>query len=497
VKTPLALVALVAALVVPAARGDTTIGVNDDVGKYADGSSLVFERMALLGLTENVMTVRWDASQPDTIPERELLEHAIPVAQRHGVEIVLDVYPLKALALATDPTAPAAFARFVQEVALAFPTVRQFIVMNECNQPRFLQPQFSGAVVVSAAACGLALALSYDALKALDPGITVWGVGLSPRGNDNPTARDNVSTSPVRFLAALGRWYRASGRTKPLMDGLAFHPYPNSNRDPYELGYRWPKVGAANLDRLYQAFWDAFHGTAQPTFYETGSRSPGPFARISLNEVGIQVSTEGSAAYRGTENVPVVQPADQAAWYARLIATAACDPRVVSLTLFHLVDEADRAGFQSGLFALDGSRRYAADVVRFASRSCAGATHAWRHSEAVAGAAAAFRGLAVEAAVDEDARYTLAVFAVRPGGASKRSIARALASRTTAARPVAAVSGSLTAYRLARLRPPSVPLRTGCYQIGLVLSAQLDPARTTAFAGRVVPVGRRCRGAAR
>lgn len=492
-KTPLVLAALAAAaLLAPAAHGDTTLGINDDAGKYADGAPVVFEQMASLGLTENVMTVRWDASRPDAIPERELLEHAIPVARRHGVEIVLDVYPLRARALAADPAAPTAFARFVQELALAFPGVRQFIVMNECNQPRFLQPQFAGSTVVSAATCGLALALAYDALKAVDPAITVWGVGLSPRGNDNPGARDNVSTSPVRFLAALGRWYRASGRTRPLMDGLAFHPYPNSNRDPYELGYPWPKVGAANLDRLYQAFWDAFHGTSQPTFYETGGRTEGPFARLSLNEIGIQVSTEGSAAYRGAENVPVVQPADQAAWYGQLIAAAACDPRVASLNLFHLVDEPDRAGFQSGLFALDGSRRYAADVVRFASRSCAGATHAWRHSEAVAGAATAFRGLTAEATAAEDARYTLAVFSVGPDGAGAKTIARALASRSTAARRVAAVSGRLVAYHASRLSAPAIPLRAGCYEVGLALSAQLNPSRTTTFAGPVVRVGTGC-----
>jgi hypothetical protein len=309
-KTLLALSSVLAALALcPVAGADTTLGINDDVGKYGDGSPLVFERMASLGLTENVMTVLWDPAAPDTIAEQGLLEHSIPVAQRHGVDVVLDVYPAKARALATDPTAPGRFARFVQKLALAFPTVKQFIVMNECNQPRFLQPQFAGTTVVSAAACGQALALAYDALKAVDPAITVWGVGLSPRGNDNPRARDNVSTSPVRFLAALGRWYATSGRTLPLMDGLAFHPYPNSNRDPYALGYPWPKVGAVNLDRLYQAFWDAFHGTPQPTFSESGGRSAGPFARLSLNEVGIQVSTEGSADYQGVENVPAVQPA--------------------------------------------------------------------------------------------------------------------------------------------------------------------------------------------
>ena len=79
------------------------------------------------------------------------------------------------------------------------------------------------------------------------------GIGLSPRGNDRPFARSNVSTSPVRFLAALGAWYRASGRTRPLMDGLSFHPYPNRATDPFSRGYAWPNAGVVNLDRVKQA----------------------------------------------------------------------------------------------------------------------------------------------------------------------------------------------------------------------------------------------------
>ncbi len=42
--------------------------------------------------------------------------------------------------------------------------------MNECNQPLFLNPQWTSAGAnQSAEICGRALAASYDALKALDP----------------------------------------------------------------------------------------------------------------------------------------------------------------------------------------------------------------------------------------------------------------------------------------------------------------------------------------
>ena len=50
---------------------------------------------------------------------------------------------------------------------------------------------------------------------------------------------------------------------------------------------QWPKIGCVNFDRFKQAWWDAFHGTAQPLFRETG-QSGGPFVRIYVDEVGYQ-----------------------------------------------------------------------------------------------------------------------------------------------------------------------------------------------------------------
>ncbi len=478
----------------PAALGGTRIGVNDDAGKYGDGAPLFFETMASLGLSENVMTVLWDPAHPDVIADRGFLEHSLPVAHANDVEVVFDVYPAKARALADDPAAPAAFAAFVSKLAQTFPAVRRYIVMNECNQPRFLQPQFAGTHVVSAAICGQALAAAYDALKAVDPEIQVWGIGLSPRGNDNPSAPSNVSTSPVRFLAALGRWYRSSGRALPLMDGFAFHPYPNSNTDPFERGYAWPKIGAVNLDRLYQAFWDAFHDSPQPTFAESGDDPETPSIPLSLNEVGVQVDTAGIPGYTGNENIAAIDPVSQALWYADLIALAACDPHVESLTFFHLVDEPDRIGFQSGLFGLGYDRRPAADVVQSASRTCTGQERTWWHTDEVVGVRASFRGgrtLSYEASATEDARYTVGVFAVRKRAASVDEITPLLASPTAGPQAMSS-SGRLTAYRPVRVTLPAGALPEGCYQVGILLRAEVSSERTSALVSRPLSVGAAC-----
>ncbi len=258
--------------------------------------------MVALGLKQNVMTTRYQPSNPTAIQDKSFLDKAIPIAQHAGIKVTLAVYPYPPRELESGLATPAAFAAWLTLVAQSFPSVKQFVVMNEPNQPAFMRPQFNGAGLnASAATAGAFLAAGYDALKAVDPTIQVVGVGLSPRGNDRPSAPNNISTSPVRFLAALGKWYRTSGRTLPLMDGFSFHPYPNQATDPLGRGYPWPNAGFANLDRIKQGLWDAFQGTAQTT--------PVNGLRLYLDEVGWQVDTAALPGYTGVENVTVTNDA--------------------------------------------------------------------------------------------------------------------------------------------------------------------------------------------
>ena len=176
--------------------------------------------------------------------------------------------PQPRAALRGPATARRASAAGRATVAKRYPQVRRFIIGNEPNQPRFWRPQFVHFKPVAGAAYERLLAACYDTLKAVDPTLQVIGFGLSPRGNDKPHAKSNVSTSPMRFLAQAAAAYRASGRRTPLMDALAVHPYPNPNAaaDPPTVGYPSPfNYGVPNIDRVEQAVWDGFHGTAQPT----------------------------------------------------------------------------------------------------------------------------------------------------------------------------------------------------------------------------------------
>ncbi len=413
--------ALAAASVVLAAE----FGVNDDGAKHAaDGGESFYAAMAGVGLEQSVVSIRWQPSDPGTILDQEHLDRIVPIAARHGIRIVLALYPYPPREIETGAATPQAFAGWAVTVAARYPQVRQFIIGNEPNQPAFWRPQFgAGGRNVSAAAFGTFLAAAYDALKARDATLTVVGVGLSPRGNDKPKAASNISTSPVRFLAALGAWYRASGRERPLMDGFSFHPYPNRATDSLDLGYVWPAAGFANLDRIKQALWDAFHGSPQPT--------TGEGMKLYLDEVGWQVSTSRSTAYVDAENVPVTDEPTQARIYGQIVRRARCDPDVAEVNVFGLYDDRDRRGFQAALYRVDGTPRPAVEAVRSAMQDTAPCPVSipWRPAIRVVGARAPVvvadpLQLVVTPQVGEGVLVKMCAY--------PRSVSRAIASRLPA-----------------------------------------------------------------
>jgi hypothetical protein len=509
VKKPATLIALLGlALVLSgAARADVQFGVAEDAGKYADdGGASFFAMLADLGMTENRIAVFWNPAEPTTIQEKAFLDRSMPQAALRGTRILFSVQPAHPGDVTSTPNGPQLFADYAALLARTYPQVKDFIVGNEPNQPRFWQPQFVGGKPASAAAYERTLAVTYDALKAVDPTIRVIGLGLSPRGNDNPKASSNMSTSPVRFIRDLGAAYRASGRTEPIMDQLAFHPYPNpsSANDPLTKGYQWPNAGVPNLDRIKQAFWDAFKGTAQPTFAETGAGSRfstalAPPLTFVLDETGWQTSipTSDRTAYTGFENSKTVSEATQAEIYGDLIRLVACDPGVAALNFFHLVDEVALAGFQSGLVRADGSKRASYEAVKEAiaesGGECDGREASWRHTTSVAGAEADFSvgvktrfGFSVTA--DEGATFRAAILRARgkrgPSENDRSAIAAALSPGGTSAGVVSRAAGGVKAYWQNDVAFATRTLRPGRYVYAVRLAAETNPARTVVLVGK-------------
>jgi hypothetical protein len=458
------------ALALAGSASSTTFGVADDAGKYADdGGASFFNTLTDLGMTENRIAVFWDPANPTTIVDQAFLDRAIPQAMRRGLDVMFAIYPLKARALVDTPNGVQLFAQYAARVVQRYPSVRKIICLNEGNQPRFHQPQFDEAGHgISGYVQEQAMAACYDAVKAVDPGIDVIAFGLSPRGNDDFDAVSNISHSPIRFLEEVGDAYRASGRTKPIADDVSIHCYPNLNTDAPSVGYQWPKVGCVNLDRFKQAWWDAFHGTAQPLFGEAGQSGPGPFVRIFVDEVGYQtrIAPEKAGLYTGAENVPTIDEAMQASYYSQLIAMMACDPNVALLNFFHAVDETSLPAWQSGMVLADGTHRASYAAVRqaiVANQQCKGTLHEWRHSERVVGASALFKTLPRSFLVRADEGFSYEVKITRP----------TQTRRLTGATGVGEAAHDLL-FKLPKLRH-------GSYRVTVTLRAETNPDRVTSF----------------
>jgi hypothetical protein len=491
------------------AHGAVRFGVTEDAGKYADdGGATFFPMLTDLGMTQNRITVFWDPAHPAEIQEKAFLDRSLPVAAANHIQIVFSVQPLHPTDVTSTPGGALAFASYAALLARTYPQVKQFVIGNEPNQPRFWRPQFSpSGRPVAAAAYEQLLALSYDALKAVDPTIDVIGLGLSPRGNDDPHARSNVSTSPVRFIHDLGVAYRASGRPRPIMDELAFHPYPNpsSGNDPLLKGYQWPNAGVPNFARIKQAVWDAFAGTPQPTFAESDGFFAAPPAAppltLFLDETGWQaaIPPDEQGAYTGRENSKTVSEAVQARIYRDLVRFVECDPSVTALDLFHLVDESDLDRFQSGLVRADGTRRPSYYAVRSAIADtgglCSGLEVSWRHVTGVAGAAAQFgvrRRFGFGVSAKEAAGFRAGIFRVagrRLSESDRGAMAAALAGSGPSPGLVSRAAGVVRAYWPSQVVFPARSLAPGWYVYAVRLAASMNPSRTALLVGSPFRVG--------
>ncbi len=360
----LMIVAAVAATVALGARHPAAAapalnwGVADDASKYADDGGNWFDGLLKgANMTENRWVLAWDANNPTTIAELPFLQRALPVSQANGVHVVLALYAGKNGSSVPDASNhdPTAFCNWVKLVAQTVKPygVRDFIIWNEPSSTLYWSPQKDASGNdVAAPAYEALLAQCYDALHSLDGGgwtANVIGLGLSAK------AATSSSNQPLAFLRDVGAAYKASGRTTPIMDQLALHPYPLPSGSPSpDKGYaNTPDAyGPPDLDRVKQAVYDAFNGTGQPTTLNG--------LTFRLDEFGWQTQESG-APYTGTENAgppgsaPAVSEATQTLYLQQAAQMFACDATVTDVELFLLVDESDLGGWQSGLLTAGGA----------------------------------------------------------------------------------------------------------------------------------------------
>jgi hypothetical protein len=346
---------VLAALAAPAlarAGGPTmTIGGVDDAFKAPTipAAKAKLDLAKLAGLRAVRLTVTWERGrvQPEDV-ELDALRNVVAAAQLDAVDVYLSITFGSRNTPLTDEHRDQ-FAQFCQTLSNDLPSVRYFTIGNEPNLNRFWLPQFGpDGEDVAAPAYGQLLAAAYDALKGANAANVVIGGAVSPRGGDKPnTGRD--THSPTTFIPDLGDAYRASGRTKPIMDWFAIHPYEdNSSVPPTTKHANTTTVAIADYDKLVALLGRAFDGTAQP-----GSTIP-----IVYNEFGVEalVPPDKAGLYDGTEPATTkpVTEAVQGAYYRQAIQLAFCQPTVRGIFIFHVFDEPGLAQWQSGVYYADG-----------------------------------------------------------------------------------------------------------------------------------------------
>ena len=294
------LLPLVAALVARSRRalaGGPTMqfGAAEDVVRAPDlpSAKAKMTMLRLAGFSSVRVTSQWQGTEAAPSAGRD---RDPPQRRRRGpalgVRVYLAVYPTGSRVTPLTPEARELFAAYVTALKQQLPSVKDVIVGNEPNLNRFWLPQFNPDGTDAAAPAYLALlARSYDAVKAVDPATRVWGGALAPRGIDRPgTGRD--THSPVAFLKDMGVAYRASGRTLPVMDGLAFHPYADtSGQSPDTPHPNSTTIGLADYDRLIRTLGDRLRRHA---------RRPARPCPILYDEFGVESQIPAGQGARRT-----------------------------------------------------------------------------------------------------------------------------------------------------------------------------------------------------
>jgi hypothetical protein len=333
------------------------VGAVEDAAKNGDpGAAMSLAKRAGFGAI--ALSAVWQP--PETAPtdtELSQLRGAVRAAVADDIRPVVAVYSFSGVTPLT-PDARSQFASYAASIARSLPAVRDIVVGNEPNLNLFWMPQYADDGTDAAAAGYLPLlAQTYDAIKAVDSKIDVIGGALAARGSDNPQG-SRPTHSPTQFIKDLGAAYRASGRTKPIFDAFALHPYPEDSSIPPTFAHpRTTSIGLADYGKLTAVLKEAF-GSVPPIVY---------------GEYGIEttIPSDEQQAYTGTEppTTKPVDPATQERYYVQAIDMAVCQPKVTMLLFFHVSDEPRLEGLQSGVFYADGHPKPSLEGVAQAAQA--------------------------------------------------------------------------------------------------------------------------------
>jgi hypothetical protein len=364
------LVALLAATLQAApARADSNlfVGIGEDnlMGRPAETVAIARD----LGIKAFRLSLMWEPGRTE-LDERARagLDNAVVAAA--GSRIVLAVYGERGVP-PLPPVGHLEYCSYIRNVLERYPQINDVVIWNEPNLTYYWRPQFDedGTSVAPAAYQNL-LAHCWDVLHSFRPEVNLIGPVVSLWGNDNPNAISNISHAPLTFIKKLGEAYRASGRTRPIIDTFGHHPHPPSaDERPWKRHENSVYVSMGDWSKLMNGLAEAFEGTPQPL--------PGEGPSIWWLEVGYQtvVDADKKHLYQPEENwrgpVPDFvggepdwpppsedsRAPDQATQLIDSVRLSYCQPYVEAFFNFLFWDESPLTRWQSGVLWLDGSKK--------------------------------------------------------------------------------------------------------------------------------------------
>jgi hypothetical protein len=322
-------------------------------------SKMQMDLLAFAGFRGVRITQTW-APGERTLSDRDetVLDNVVAAAKLANVTVVTSVMNAGSKTTPLSEQDQLDFAAYAASVVKKVPALQILIVGNEPNLNRYWLPQFNeDGSDAAAPAYESLLALTYDTVKAAAPSVTVLGGAVSPRGGD-VAGGIRPTHSPTVFIHDLGQAYRDSGRTTPVMDGFAFHPYEDNSSVAPLVGTHpnSTTIALADYDKLVASLGEAFpEGYSMPIWYD---------------EFGVesQIPPANQALYTSVEPATTkpVPEATQAAYYRQAVQLAYCQPNVRGLFLFHSVDEKDLTAWQSGVYYADGTPKSSLPAVKLA-----------------------------------------------------------------------------------------------------------------------------------
>jgi hypothetical protein len=346
-----ALIVVVAALAAtPALAGrGLVVGVNEDAAKWRPGLSSIGNDLSF-GYYR--VTQAWQPGQT-ALTNSDTASIASASANAGSQKLLLNVFG-SASAAPQNASSRAAYCDFVSSLLDRFPQIAAVNIWNEANLSYFWQPQFNrnGSSTAPSAYEAL-MARCFDTIKSRHPSVRVI-TSISPRGNDRPHARTNVSHSARNFIEKMGAAYRRSHRQARIFDEWGQNVYGSDSKERPWARHRLD-VGEGDYPRLLSYLRRAFKGTRQPVpgqadvriwYLEDGFQTNVVAKRLlySNNETDRSV-----VALIGTPS----RRLDQSSQLTDAIRLAYCQPAVGGFFNFLLADESNLHGWQSGLFFSD------------------------------------------------------------------------------------------------------------------------------------------------